>query len=354
MRIARLKQWWNSGVHRVRDEVDEVQDELEHTGLRWRLVWLVIATYLVVVLVTGFYWSFRPPLVSLPQVQADVLRQSEIVSPPLDITPLGAATTASLIYIAQSLWKKPGGYLYNDLTPPGIWLDDMPNWEYGVVVQVRDTCRVMREHLALRPSGSEDPDLQKAESRFQFSHDSWLIPSTESQYREGVGYLRAYLHRLYDASANQVAFKTDAASLDVWLARLETRLGRLSQRLSASVAGEGIDEKGMALRTPWLKIDNVFYEARGSAWAMVYLLRAIEVDFAAVLTDTKAGSALDDAIHELEASQAPLYSPVVLNGSGFGLVANHSLVMAAHLSRASNALVTLRRQLEQMQKAAGE
>ncbi len=37
---------------------------------------------------------------------------------------------------------------------------------------------------------------------------------------------------------------------------------------------------------------------------------------------------------ELERSQRRLWSPVVLNGSGFGIFANHSLVMASHVLRA--------------------
>jgi len=37
----------------------------------------------------------------------------------------------------------------------------------------------------------------------------------------------------------------------------------------------------------------------------------------------------------------------VLNGSGFGFFANHSLVMASYLSRANSAVIDLRDLLEQ-------
>ena len=30
------------------------------------------------------------------------------------------------------------------------------------------------------------------------------------------------------------------------------------------------------VKTPWLEIDDVFFEARGSAWALLHILRAIE------------------------------------------------------------------------------
>jgi hypothetical protein len=52
-------------------------------------------------------------------------------------------------------------------------------------------------------------------------------------------------------------------------------------------------------------------------------------------------------IRELEATQQPLWSPIVLNGSGFGLLANHSLVMASYISRANASIIDLRRLLQQ-------
>ena len=30
------------------------------------------------------------------------------------------------------------------------------------------------------------------------------------------------------------------------------------------------------VRTPWSQIDDVFYEARGSTWALLHFLRAID------------------------------------------------------------------------------
>jgi hypothetical protein len=37
-----------------------------------------------------------------------------------------------------------------------------------------------------------------------------------------------------------------------------------------------------------------------------------------------------------------IWSPVILNGSGFGPLANHSLVMASYISRANAAIIDLR------------
>ena len=82
-------------------------------------------------------------------------------------------------------------------------------------------------------------------------------------------------------------------------------------------------------------------------WALSHLLRAIEVDFADVLAKKNATVSVRQIIRELEASQEPLWSPMVLNGSGFGMWANHSLVMANYISRANAAVIDLRQLLSQ-------
>ena len=68
----------------------------------------------------------------------------------------------------------------------------------------------------------------------------------------------------------------------------------------------------------------------------------MEYDFSDVLRKKNALVSLRQIIRELEATQEPVLSPVILNGSGFGLFANHSLVMASYVSRANAALIDLR------------
>ncbi len=101
------------------------------------------------------------------------------------------------------------------------------------------------------------------------------------------------------------------------------------------------------VKTPWMEVDDVFYEARGSAWALLHFLRAVEQDFEPVLEKKNALVSLRQIIRELEATQEPVWSPVILNGTGFGFMANHSLVMASYISRANAAVIDLRNLLSQ-------
>ena len=72
---------------------------------------------------------------------------------------------------------------------------------------------------------------------------------------------------------------------------------------------------------------------------------AVEIDFNNVLAKKNAIASIKQIIHELEATQANLWSPMILNGSGFGMMANHSLVMANYISRANAAVIDLQRLL---------
>lgn len=316
----------------------------------------VVAIYLLVTLVLGIYWSREPDLFSVQQnAQAAVQRDGRQMV-------VGYTTVETLKRVASTLLDKPGGYLSNDRFPPGLWLDNTPSWEYGVLVQVRDLSRALRKDFARSQSQStEDGDLARAEPRFNFDNKSWVLPSSESEFQEGLKSLSNYQRRLTDPNPGAF-FYARADNLNNWLGDVSTRLGSLSQRLSASVGRVKLDTTvktetftpGSApqleeqfVETPWLQIDNVFYEARGEAWALSHLLRAIEVDFADVLAKKNATVSVRQIIRELEASQEPLWSPVVLNGSGFGVFANHSLVMANYISRANAAVLDLRQLLSQ-------
>ncbi len=92
---------------------------------------------------------------------------------------------------------------------------------------------------------------------------------------------------------------------------------------------------------------TIFYEARGQTYALIHLLRAVEVDFGDVLQKKNALVSLRQIIRELEGTQQAIWSPIILNGKGFGFVTNHSLVMASYISRANAALIDLETLLQQ-------
>lgn len=348
--LGQVSSWLSSKVQAVRENFVE-----GNTFVKWGA--RALGLYLLLSLLLGIYWSFEPS-------EFEIAERVELESAAISAANIaGVPTTAALVGVMETLLDKPGGYLSNDVTPPGVWLDNIPNWEYGVLIQVRDLTKAMREAYSRSQSQStEDKSLALAESRFNFDHNSWLLPATEGEYREGAKFLRDYLDRLNDEDQHNAQFFARSDNLRYWLSTVETRLGSLSQRLSASVGQRRINldlandstarqstqaPSELRVKTPWLEIDDVFYEARGSAWALIHFLKAAEVDFADVLEDKNARVSLQQIIRELEATQQTLYSPMVMNGSGFFIFANHSLVMASYISRANAAIIDLRELLAQ-------
>lgn len=274
----------------------------------------------------------------------------------------GYVQTATLIELIDTLLTKRGGYLSNDIGPPGVLMDNVPNWEFGALVQIRDLITVFRNDYSRSQSqSSENPDLIEADNRIRIDSEKWMFPAAESEYRSAASALTQYLDGLRVNSSAETQFFARADNLATWLAIVEKRLGDLSQRLSASVgqvrvntdlAGDADAEQStnkpavLVVKTPRLQVDDVFYEARGGTWALVHFLRAVEHDFASVLEKKNALVSLRQIIRELEGCQDPIWSPIILNGKGFGFVANHSLVMASYISRANAAVIDLKSLLE--------
>lgn len=320
----------------------------ENSG-RSRLVLLLLGVFLVLNGLLGWYWSQEPEL-----PVANRAEQNQGI--------VGATTTSALIEVVNTLLDKPGGYLSNDITPPSVLLDNMPNWEFGVLVQARDLARAMRNDFSRSQSQSlENPALAEAEPLLSFSNDSWIFPATESEYRKAVKELVKYRQSLLDIEQGNAQFYARADNMAAWLSVVEKRLGGMSQRLSASIgrvrvntdlAGDPAAQQAtpaasdVLVKTSWWEIDDVFYQSRGTAWALIQFLRAAEYDFRDVLIKKNALVSLRQIIRELEATQTTLWSPIILNGSGFGVFANHSLVMASYISRANAAVIDLRRLLE--------
>jgi len=323
-----------------------------------RILWVGIPLVLLLVCAAMMLWlNFEPPVFN-PVAKATVHAQEhghQVVT--------GYTTTTALIETMNVLLHKRGGYMSNDILPPWVFLDNIPNWEFGVLTQIRDLARAMRNDFSRSQTQStEDLDLAKAEPLFHYDSARWFPPDTEGRYRKAIESTERYLKHLSSPTSPEAQFYARADNLTDWLAVVEKRLGSLSQRLSASVgqvrlntdlSGDPGARQSTAtpelqtVKTPWTQIDDVFYESRGNAWALVHFLRAMEIDFESVLRKKNALISFRQIIRELEASLGPLHSPMVLNGSQFGLFANHSLMLANYISRANAAIIDLRKLLQQ-------
>lgn len=328
------------------------------TAKRWKRFTIAgIVVCALAVLVTGIYWSLQPAAFNVKDVALERVNGDESRLIP------GAVAASAVGQVARTLLEKPGGYMHNDVSVPGIYLDNMPSWEYGVLKEVRDSLRALRNDFSRSQTQSiENLDLRKAEEFLSYDVDSWILPSTESELRDGIRSLDRFFDALIASEDQSAGFFTRADNLAAYMAVVEKRLGSYAQRLSASVgdseltaalvtesqestpAGELASARA---RTPWLEIDDIFYEARGYVWALSHMFKALAIEFESVLRDKNAELSMQQIIFDLEEATKRMWSPMVLNGRGFGYVANHSLVLASYISRANAAVIDLRILLQQ-------
>jgi hypothetical protein len=316
-----------------------------------------VGVFALGIVATGIYWSLQPDQFDVREVLASHTGSEDAAPRP------GTLTVSTVGEVARTLLDKPGGYLYNDVSLPGIYLDNMPAWEYGALKEVRDSLRSLRNDFSRSQTQSiENLDLRKADEFLNYNVDSWVLPSTEFEFREGINAIDRYLEALISGDDPSARFYTRADNLAAYLSVVEKRLGSYAQRLSASVGdpeltaalvseSEGdsdqtIGEVGLSA-TPWLEIDNIFYEARGYSWALLHTFKALEIEFQDVLRDKNAQVSVAQVIRDLEEATKRMWSPMVLNGHGFGYVANHSLVLGSYISRANAAVLDLRILLQQ-------
>jgi hypothetical protein len=321
--------------------------------------WIIagLSALVVIMFVLAQYWSMMPDTFS---VEDRVKQQAK----ELNMAPVtGFTTTQTLIDVTNTLLSKPGGYMSNDIAPPTVFLDNMPAFEFGALEMSRDLALALRRDFSRSQSQSvENPYLKVAQPKFSNDHRSWAWPSAESSYSLAVEALVNYRNSLADSNETGGQFYARADNLKDWLNEVEKRLGSLSQRLSASVGQERINidlagdtaatqststRQNVMVQTSWWQIDDVFYEAKGASWALLHFLKAVEIDFAGTLQKKNAQTSLRQIIRELEATQETIWSPMILNGSGFGMLANHSLVMANYISRANAAIIDLKTLLTQ-------
>lgn len=317
-----------------------------------KMLFIVIAFYfLVVANVLMFIWSDEPDTFNVKQVTQEFSQKHGVETVP------GSHTMVASIHMSDVLLNKSGGYLSNDITYPSIFMDNLPRWEFGVVEIQRVVTLSLRKDLSRSQSQSmENKDLIEAQTSYNNDHAKWLLPNSETKYKEARDAMMNFTLDMADPNKSEAQFYTRADNLRDLLEELSKKLGSLSQglseaspnvRVNTDLANDATAEQStetsryVAVKTKWNKIDDVFYEARGQSWAMLHILKAVKQDFDTVLSKKNAHASLDQIIKELEDTQQPIGALIILNGEGFGHVANHSFIMANYISRSNAAIIDL-------------
>ncbi len=166
------------------------------------------------------------------------------------------------------------GWRPNDFFLWGTTLmaDNNANRQIGILVALRETCRVFKDHLTKISSNEYDPNLLLADSDFRNDPYRWMLPAAETKYRSGIKRLRAYVAGLH---ANPPTSR-ELNQRNVELVRLMQAWSDMLGDAHANLYRTKTDS-GTPVR-PWT-VDNYFYEAQGYAHVMYYMMQAVKREY---------------------------------------------------------------------------
>jgi hypothetical protein len=252
---------------------------------------------------------------------------------------LAVAAAADLIQRETETYR----WVANDpFFMPGSMLDNMPNYQQGIVNALFRFSSELRDEIArTRGSSSEDPDAKAAAGYLSYPADvwifnpdvSWWTPTTpsEKQYREGMRALMRYNERV---AAGEARFETRADNLQTMIDRFTSDIGAASAAI----------DRHLTERSGWVPDftgDDLFYANKGRLYAYFLLMRALEVDFANVIAEKDLGSAWRLTLDSLR-DAATLQPWVILNGSP------DSQFLPSHLAAQGFYLLRARTQLKEI------
>jgi hypothetical protein len=217
--------------------------------------------------------------------------------------------------------------------------DNNANRQLGIIIAVRETMRVFKDHLTKISSNQYDPNLLIADTDFRNDAQKWILPSAESKYRDGVRRLRLYVAGLHATPETS----RELNQRNVELVRLIQSWGDMLGDAHANLYRTHKDD-GSPVRA-W-DADDYFYQAQGYAHVMYYMMQAVKREYhQALAVKPVLAQLFDDAIDPLgkAATMKPL---VVMDGSPDGIFANHRRNLDAYISEARQKMYSIREELE--------
>jgi len=220
---------------------------------------------------------------------------------------------------------------------PGAALDNMPNYQQGIVYALSRFAVELTDRLArVRGSSQIDADADEAAGRLKYPGDVWIFewsttpvqPSSESQYRKARAALERYNARL---ARGEAVFDRRADNLRDTLDRFASDLGSASAAIDEQIrrgAGTLLD----------LGADDLFYANKGRLYAYHLLLEALGEDFREVIAERNLETVWRETVEAL--AEAAALDPwwVVNGGLDSSVLPNHLAAQGFLLLRARTRL----------------
>ena len=226
---------------------------------------------------------------------------------------------------------------------PAYVLDNMPNFQTGIIGAVRDMATIMRQMSYL--TDVQKKDIKEAVKLLNYAPNVWLMtrknalklaPSSNSQYRQAA-------KKLQDFRRDGV-FSAEITDLEKIITSIGAKLKKLTQKSEDYLqehAAEWTDTQA----------DDLFYYNKGYAFALWQTCRALGADYKDMILAADAYPEWTYFVASLKRA-TELNPSVVRNGNIGGQRApNHLMVQNYYLMRALASAETVVNQLLREQYA---
>jgi hypothetical protein len=234
------------------------------------------------------------------------------------------------------------GWRPNDffLWGPRVMADNNADRQLGIIMAVRETMRVFKDHLTKISSNEYDDNLVIADTDFRNDAGKWMLPSAEHKYSDGVQHLRLYVAGLHQTPPRSSPLNQRNIELLRLFQAWSDLLGDAHAMLYQSHKSDG------SPIYPW-DDDDYFYHAQGYAHVMYYMMMAVKREYSQTQkTKPVLATLFNETIDPL--GKAAMMKPlIVLNGSPDGLFANHRRNLDGYISEARQKMYSIREELQQ-------
>jgi hypothetical protein len=248
----------------------------------------------------------------------------------------GEAYAATLVaLIEHELHGGRTGWRPNDfvLWGPGLWADNNANRQLGILLAVRESLRVFKDHLTKVSSDEFDANLIAADNAFRNDPKKFWLPAAETKLKEGVRHLRAYLKGLHATPPTSRPIKQRNVELIRLFQTWTDLLGDAHATLYRKDVG-------------FLQTDDVYYRSQGMAHGIHALALAVQREYSEALKERPTLQTLLEQIVDALSKAAVLKPIAVLGGSPSGLFANHRRNLDSYITEARQKMYSVREELE--------
>jgi len=289
----------------------KVKNKLKWLASSWKILSFFIPLFIF------FYYTLGSLLTE------DIDTRSEYTAENRDAPIFTTADTMSFLLkseIDEKMWTPNLPIIF-----PAYILDNMPNFQIGVVNGVKTMASAMRK---FNNTEKQQKDIKEAYKLLGYSPYVWLMskqdkfklaPSSNSQYRKAAKNLRQY--------AQDGIFVATADDLRFVLRRFAKNLRKLTSKNEEWVqehSSDFIDNQA----------DDLFYYSRGYAYALWQISKNLGVDFKNVIIDNNVYE--DWTYLQTSLKKAAQMNPLIVrNGKITALFsANHLMGQNYYLMRA--------------------